>query len=142
MPEVRVEADKFDEMQRQFRQTAEWFSGKGKQVFFFSSVPEYANSPNDIAARSLIIPTRHVVEITHRDYVNRQKPVTGIFETLRDTGVKIVPLESGFIRKGRVEYMSSDGIPYYMDSNRLNEAGAYHAVQSIAHLLWPTPSSS
>lgn len=142
VPEVRVKADKFDEMQRQFRQTAEWFSGKGKQVFFFSSVPEYANSPNDIAARSLIIPTRHIVEITPRDYVNRQRPVTGIFETLRDTGVKIVPLESGFIRKGRVEYMSSDGSPYYMDSNHLNEAGAYHAVQSIAHLLWPTPSSS
>ncbi len=138
IPEVTVTPALQAEIRRRFFKSAEWFSQHGKQVYFFTCIPDYLLAPNDIVARSKIIPTHHTIEISPQDYWNRQKPITTVFAELERARVaRIIPLESAFIKGDKVEISAPDGTPWYSDGNHLTPEGAYHAVQTVAPLLWP-----
>jgi len=121
-----------------FRHTAQWFIRHGKRVFVFTCVPEYNYAPADLMARGQIIPLSFPIDITREDYVNRQQPVAQVLTALEHEGlIAVIPLESGLLSGDHTVFMDPDGKSYYKDMDHLTPAGAYHACQAIAPLLWP-----
>jgi peptidoglycan/LPS O-acetylase OafA/YrhL len=126
------------EFDRRFRRTAEFFAQHGKRVFVFNCVPEYNYAPNDIMARSQIIPLSLPIEITREDYLAREAPITQILALIKKEGlITVIPLESGLISGDETVFMGPMGEAYYKDDNHLTPTGAYRASEAVAPLLWP-----
>jgi peptidoglycan/LPS O-acetylase OafA/YrhL len=126
-------------IEKNFRTTAEWLKARGKRIFVFSTVPEYSYYPADMRARSMIIPFQLdlPIEITRQDYINRQRPFTRILRKLEAEGLlQYVPLGESFLRNEETVTMAPDGAPYYIDGDHLTREGAVMAAESLAPLLW------
>ena len=135
---LRIDATQQERIAAAHRRTARWFTEHGKRVFVFTTLPEYDYTPTEVMARSKIIPFSRSIEITREDYLNRQQPMTEIFQQLQSEGlVTVIPLGEVFFKEGRSIIMREDGVPYYRDGHHLTLEGAYHAAQVIGPLLWP-----
>jgi len=136
---VVLNAEQAMRMESDFRVTAEWFSKHEKNIYVFSCVPEYYYNPCDIMARSRLMPLKYSIEITERDYKNRQSPVTELLKTMAHEGIiSYVPLGEIFIENGESVFMAKDGTPFYRDGDHLTLDGAKHAAKILAPTLWPS----
>lgn len=137
IPAFDLDEALYSEMEANFRSTAQWFADQGKRVHVFTTVPEYGYAPCDVKARGMIIANSLPIEITERDYVRRQAPVTRILNNLAgEKLIRVVPLGESFLDGGKTIFMSGSGQPFYSDGNHLTKEGAVHAGRVIAPFLW------
>lgn len=126
------------DVENNFRRTAQWFIAHGKRVFVFTDVPDYIYAPADLMARSQIIPLPYPIDVTREDYDNRQQAINRILAKLESEGLlTVIPLGSALVSDNQTVFMSPEGKPYYKDHDHLTEEGAYFVSRAIAPLLWP-----
>jgi peptidoglycan/LPS O-acetylase OafA/YrhL len=143
IPPISPSLEKAAQMEADFRTTASWFSRHGKRVFVFTSVPEYGYAPADIAARREIIPLKLPIDMTLRDYNNRQASVLRTLETLQKEGLlTVIPLHAAFFYGEESLVMSDTGKPYYSDTHHITAEGAEHAIRILAPMLWPISNTN
>ena len=128
-----------DQIKENFMSTVERLSSHGKQVYIFTTVPEYNYKPCDIMARSKIIPVPppFPIYILKQDYTNRQNPIAKVLGSLAaESGIRVVPLGESLFCGGESIFMSESGRPYYMDGDHLTPEGAVFAAKLISPYLW------
>ena len=134
---VELDPQLVEKIERDLTDVSTWMKGHRKNVFIFSSVPDYAYEPCDLHARSEIFPFDQPISVLATDFNNRQAPISEIFDRIRDRGfATIVPLGEVFVDDGETVFAAADGTAYYRDSNHLSAAGAAHAIRQLADLLW------
>ena len=114
-----------------FDETIFRLSDSKKEIFVIQPSPEFRFKGNYLIYKNQLFPNTFEGKISLKEYFSRNKEVLEIFLSTKGSNVNFVDLRKIFCSDTDCYILNESGLPYFSDTNHVNELGAKAIVNEL-----------
>ena len=114
-----------------FVKTISRLTKSNKEIFIIEPSPEFDFRGSDVLYKNQIFPNSFENKISVEGYLKRNTEILDIFDSIKGLDINFIDLKNVFCDATNCYILSDSGLPYFSDTNHVNELGSTLIVDEL-----------
>ena len=114
-----------------FVKTTSRLTKSNKEIFIIEPSPEFNFTGYDVLYKNQIFPNSFENKISVEGYLSRNVEILDIFDSVKGLDINFIDLKNVFCDATNCYILSDSGLPYFSDTNHVNELGSNLIVDEL-----------
>ncbi|MDA8852958.1 SGNH hydrolase domain-containing protein, partial [bacterium] len=114
-----------------FVKTISRLTESNKEIFIIEPSPEFNFTGSDVLYKNQVSPNSVENKISVKGYLNRNTEILEIFDSIKGLDINFIDLKNVFCDATNCYILSDSGLPYFSDTNHVNELGSALIVDEL-----------
>tara|TARA_B110001450_G_C17635910_1_gene487155 strand:+ start:1 stop:1800 length:1800 start_codon:yes stop_codon:yes gene_type:complete len=114
-----------------FVKTISRLTKSNKEIFIIEPSPEFNFTGHDVLYKNQIFPNSIENKISVEGYLSRNAEILDIFDSIKGLDINFIDLKNLFCDATNCYILSDSGLPYFSDTNHVNELGSTPIVDEL-----------